>query len=107
MLEVASYPYRGYTLMVSHRVVLADEVAKGLARLPRHIRQKLLAWVDAVERYGLAEVRKIPGFHDEPLKGERAGQRSIRLSRAYRAIYRVIAGSAQLVRIEEVNKHRY
>ena len=27
------------------------------------------------------------GFHDEPLRGQRHGQRSIRLNRAYRAIY--------------------
>ena len=31
----------------------------------------------------------VPGYHDEPLKGHRAGQRSIRLSRAYRAIYEI------------------
>ncbi len=36
---------------------------------------------------GLSEVRKVPGYHDEPLKGQRKGQRSIRLSRSYRAIY--------------------
>jgi hypothetical protein len=34
-------------------------------------------WVDDVEERGLEEVRKIPGWHDEPLKGERKGQRSI------------------------------
>ncbi|STX29298.1 Uncharacterised protein [Legionella beliardensis] len=27
------------------------------------------------------ETRKSPGWHDEPLKGERAGQRSIRLNK--------------------------
>jgi proteic killer suppression protein len=40
-----------------------------------------------VEEQGIEEAREIPGYHDEPLRGEREGQRSVRLSRAYRAIY--------------------
>lgn len=32
---------------------------------------------------GLSKAKLRPGYHDEPLKG----QRSIRLSKAYRAIY--------------------
>ena len=35
---------------------------------------------------GLEEVRKVPGYHDEPLKGDQAGERSIRLSRSYRCL---------------------
>jgi proteic killer suppression protein len=67
-----------------------------------------MAWVDAVESEGLPEVRKTPGFHDEPLQGRRMGQRSIRLSKAYRAIYRCIEGGAiELILVEEVNKHEY
>lgn len=50
-----------------------------------HIRTKLLGWVDDVEERGLEEVRKVPSWHDEPFKGERKGQRSIRLSHSYRA----------------------
>lgn len=48
---------------------------------------KFAAWVQSVELVGLEEVRKVAGFHDEALKGNRKGQRSIRLNRAYRAIY--------------------
>jgi proteic killer suppression protein len=88
-------------------VQLSDRALKDLRKVPEHIRIKLLAWVDAIELRGLEEVRKVPGFHDEPLKGERQGQRSIRLSQAYRAIYVVISGAAKFVRVEEVNKHRY
>ena len=36
---------------------------------------------------GLRETRKIKGYHDEPLQGDRKGQRSIRLNKAYRAFY--------------------
>ena len=67
-----------------------------------------------MERGGLEEVRKTPGYHDEPLKGEHAGQRSIRLSKSYRMIYTVrrdeTAKRTQIVEsvvIEEVTKHDY
>lgn len=53
-------------------------------------------------------MRRIPSFHDEPLKGQRKGQRSIRLSRAHRAIYVVrIKGDVQYLSVEEVSKHEY
>jgi len=47
-----------------------------------------MAWIEAVEEDGLEATRRVPGFHDEPLKGPRRGQRSIRLSRQWRAIMR-------------------
>ena len=83
-------------------------MVKQLRKVPRHIVVKLQAWVEAVEHQGLQEVQRIPGFHDEPLQGRRWGQRSIRLSRAYRAIY-VIREARRIseVQIEEVTKHDY
>ncbi len=88
--------------------VIFDKVHKQLKKLPDFVYIKLLAWAKSVELKGLREVRKIPGYHDEPLKGDRKGQRSIRLSRAYRAIYvEEHDGSVNLVIIEEVNKHEY
>lgn len=76
--------------------------------MPRHVANKLRAWVRFVGEKGVEEVRKIPGYHDEPLKGKRRGQRSIRLSRAYRAIYEIRHdGGARFVSIEEVTKHGY
>lgn len=89
-------------------VVVTDAAKKDLRRVPDHVRDKLFGWARSVVSLGLDEVRKIPGYHDEPLKGARKGQRSIRLTRAYRAIY-VIAADAlvEFVSIEEVNKHKY
>ena len=53
-------------------------------------------------------MRKIPGHHDEPLKGSRRGQRSIRLSKSYRAIYQEYQSSLVIeVFINEVHKHEY
>ena len=65
--------------------------------------EKLADWALAVEAYGLEEFRKVPGYHDEPLKGKRAGQRSICLSRAYRAVYVISGGALEFVSAEEVH----
>lgn len=81
---------------------------KDLRGVPTYIAEKLQAWMDAVERIGIENVRKHPGYHDEPLKGQRKGQRSIRLSIHYRAIYRIRTDSSiEFVSIEEVTKHAY
>lgn len=91
-----------------YNVVLKEKLELSLKKLPKHIIIKLIAWINAVGHDGLSEVRKIPGFHDEPLKGDRKGQRSIRLSRSYRALYIINkAGQMEVVEIIEVNKHDY
>ena len=70
-------------------VKIARPAIKDIKKLPCHIVRKLQAWVDDVGHQGLNKVRKVPGYHDEPLKGNRRGQRSARLSKAYRAIYNI------------------
>jgi proteic killer suppression protein len=93
---------------MSSRVALSSLARKQLRKVPRHIVENLAAWVDDVETRGLEETRKVPGYHDEPLHGVRQGQRSIRLSRSYRAIYTTkTQGVAQFVVIEEITKHAY
>jgi proteic killer suppression protein len=89
------------------RVEITRLAQKQLRKLPRHIVDNLMIWVTAVEHEGLEEVRKVPGYHDEPLKGDRIGQRSIRLSRTYRAIYEIKGDTAEFVSVEEVTKHEY
>ena len=77
-------------------------------RLPSYIVLRLLSWAKRVEMIGLPETRKIPGFHDESLKGDRIGQRSIRLNRSYRAIYTVDeSAKVVVVNVLEVNNHEY
>lgn len=89
-------------------VVLTRRAQKQLDRAPQQVNAKMLAWMDAVEFDGLEEVRRIPGFHDEPLRGERAGQRSIRLNRSWRAIYVIRDNSdVEFVSVEEVMNHDY
>ena len=93
--------------MVVRRVIITVRAQKELNKLPSYIADKLNFWRLAVEREGLEQVRKVPGYHDEPLKGNRKGQRSIRLSRAYRAIYEIHDDGARFVSVEEINKHDY
>ncbi len=83
-------------------------VSKDLNKLPHYILTKLHRWIDAVHKEGIQQVRKIPGYHDEPLGGDRKGTRSIRLNRSYRAIYsESFYGTYTLIKIEEVTKHEY
>jgi len=90
------------------RVEITRKALKQLRKLPQHIVTNLMIWVAAVEQDGLEEVRKVPGYHDEPLKGDREGQRSIRLSRAYRAIYIIKEDdTVEFASVEEVSKHDY
>lgn len=90
------------------KVVISKRAQRDLRRVPLRIAERLQAWVEAVAEDGLEEVRRIPGYHDEPLKGSRQGQRSIRLSLHYRAIYELRSdGRVEFVSLEEVNKHAY
>lgn len=90
--------------MEIYKVVLSEKAKDNLQKIPAYIIYKLQLWVDGVKERRLDEMRKIPGFHDEPLKG----QRSIRLNKAYRAMYVIkIDGSIEFVEIIEVNKHEY
>ncbi|MDL1871592.1 hypothetical protein FBR05_05260 [Deltaproteobacteria bacterium PRO3] len=94
--------------MSETRVFVTKGAEKDLSRVPRHIAVKLAAWIESVQIDGIAETRKIPGFHDEPLQGKRWGQRSIRLSRSYRAIYETkFDGQIECIQIQEVGKHDY
>ena len=88
-------------------VVWSRRVARQLNRLPIAIREKFHAWVAAVRLAGLREVRKTPGFHDEPLKGDRKGQRSVRLNLAWRAIYVERIEGIELIEVIEVTHHDY
>jgi proteic killer suppression protein len=49
------------------RVEFRPRAYKSLRTLPGHIVLKLKAWIAGVELLGLREIRKRPGFHDEPL----------------------------------------
>ena len=97
-----------------YKIIFQKQVHKALKKLPMHIVRNLQKWALQVEELGIEEIRKIPGYHDEPLRGDREGQRSVRLSRSYRAFYIEYWENDQarqeiinIVSVEEVSKHEY
>ena len=86
-------------------VQVSKQAEKDLKKTPMLIKKKLFIWVSAVEERGLEEVRKTQGYHDEPLHGERKGQRSIRLNKQWRAIYRIVNDKIEFILDEEVTAH--
>ena len=78
---------------------------KQLLKAPQPIQQKLKDWIKLLEAEGLAFVRTVKSYHDEPLQGQRMGQRSVRLNRQWRAIYEELTGT--LLSIQEITPHDY
>lgn len=85
-----------------------EHVLKDLEKIPSYIIIKFQRWIEGVEKEGIDEIMKIPGFHDEPLIGNRKGQRSIRLNKSYRAIYvRINEEEIIIIKVIKVSKHEY
>ncbi len=89
------------------KVVIGKRAGKDLERVQRYVADIFLAWVLDVEKRGLEEVRKVPGYHDEPCKGKLRGLRSIRLTRGYRAYYRIERDQIEFIFVERVDHHVY
>ena len=91
-----------------HSVVFSKNAIRDVRKIPRRLTLKLQAWVDDVSQRGLRQVMKTKGYHDEPLKGKRKGQRSVRISLGYRAIYHILDdGTVEFIGVLEMNKHEY
>jgi toxin HigB-1 len=90
------------------KVTYSKFAEKQMNKVPKYIKEALLLWASTVHKIGIEEVRKVKGYHDEPLLGERRGQRSIKLNRSYRAIYEQRDDKELiLITVVEVNKHDY
>ena len=70
--DLTQYCFKQYYMRM-WKVQWSKSVDKSIERLPEFIQQKFRAWVIAVERDGMQAVRLLKGFHDEPLRGNRAG----------------------------------
>jgi proteic killer suppression protein len=91
-----------------YEVILTKFAQKQFRKLPAHIQKALRVWSEIIEEQGISVMRKIPGYHDEPLKGDRREQRSSRLSLGYRVFYEETAsGEVAIISVLEVNKHDY
>ncbi len=92
----------------TYKVEFSKFAEKQIERLPESIVNGVETWKYLVEYKGLPEVRKTKAYHDEPLKGRRDGQRSVRLNRAYRLFYEENEQNEIIVvGVKEVNKHDY
>lgn len=100
------YPNSGYSLNMSYRVDL-EAAKKDIKKAPVHIVRKLMRWVKDVESQGLEEVRKVRGWWDHTLEGEKKGRRAISLNDQWRAEYVVEDGEIKIVKVLEVHPHDY
>lgn len=91
-----------------HEVRMTKSAEKDLAKAPENVQLIFDQWLEDVADDGLEEVRKLPGWHDEPLKGKLKGIRSIRLGRKWRAFYvEKEDGTIRFVEVKEINPHDY
>jgi len=81
-------------------------IAGTCKKLPGQVVKKYELWKDIVFRHGPDKLKEFPGFHDEKLKGDRAGQRSSRLNLQYRVIYEV-EKEIVTVKVIDINAHKY
>lgn len=81
-------------------------IDKICSKIPLAVLKKYELWKDIVFRHGPDKLREFPGFHDEKLKGERAGQRSSRLNLQYRVIY-TVEHDIVTVYVLEITPHNY
>ena len=88
-------------------IEISKKAQKQLKKVPLHIRGRFKTWMFSIYVEGLQKTRTIKGYHDEPLKGKRQGQRSIRLSKSWRAVYSIEKKAINLITVEEVHKHDY
>ena len=82
------------------------DIGKTCRKIPPVAVKKYELWKSLVFRHGPDKLREFPGFHDEKLKGDRAGQRSSRLSLQYRVIY-TVEQEIVTVLVLEITPHDY
>jgi proteic killer suppression protein len=78
---------------------------KQILKAPKQVQEKVAGWLKLVISEGLSVVRQIKSYHDEPLKGQRASQRSVRLNKQWRLIYQEATG--EVIEVKEVTPHDY
>jgi toxin HigB-1 len=86
-------------------IQLTKQFEKDAQKAPQVIMEKVYKWMKQVEDFGLFRVRLSKALHDEPLKGKRKGQRSVRLNQQWRLIYD--QKTSELLELLEVTPHDY
>lgn len=91
------------------KVVFTKIAKKQICKIPNEILEVVQKWILTIEVIGIGNTRKLggKGLHDEPLKGELKGLRSIRLNKSWRLYHKELDGIPKIVSIERVDKHQY
>lgn len=90
------------------KVTWGPKVQKQIFKLPSYVVGSFYDWVKAVEFDGMENVKKLSGYHDEKLKGEWEGFRSVRLTKVYRVFYCELKKEEfYIVRVVKVSRHEY
>jgi mRNA-degrading endonuclease YafQ of YafQ-DinJ toxin-antitoxin module len=85
------------------RVVESRLFAKQFQRSPRNVQQDYGFWRDLVCAFG---PNLQGGYRTHALHGRRSGQKSVRLSRQWRVIFRVVEDEL-IVEALELTPHKY
>ena len=91
-------------------VYVSESIVKALRKrlIPVFIADKFYKWRKDVELLGIRATRKIPSYHDEPIKGSATKRRSVRLNQGWRLFYvESEKGECHIIAVEEINKHDY
>ena len=88
------------------RVFEHRRIDKQLQSAPGEVLKRYEKWKDIVSISGPVGLRKIRGFRDEALRGDRKGFRSSRLGIQYRVLYKAEA-QRMLVNVVELTPHNY
>ena len=82
------------------------DIGKVYRKLPIQVKKNYEYWKSLVVVNGPYVLRKFPGFHDEKLSGRRDDQRSSRLNKMFRVIYKV-ERERITVYVIEIIPHKY
>jgi proteic killer suppression protein len=95
--------------MQKAKVIISKIAQKQIVKIPYDIVEVIQKWIITVETIGIENTRIQGGrgLHDEPLKGELKGLRSIRLNHSWRLYYKEKNGSPKIISVERIDKHKY
>jgi proteic killer suppression protein len=91
------------------KIEFTKSAEKEFHKAPKVIKDKVLRWLDSLIEVGWANtcLEGGKGLHDEPLLGNREGQRSIRLNKSWRLIYVLDKGELVIITVIRISKHDY
>jgi plasmid maintenance system killer protein len=88
------------------RILEHRRVVRRPAKTPIDILKRYEKWKDIVTISGPQGLKRIKGFRDEALRGERKGYRSSRLGGQYRVIY-IVEERIIIVKVIDLTAHDY